>query len=172
MIGAERIEPNAPVLLIVNVPLRDIIGGQLARPGAGRKICDRPSDADDALLIGVFDHRDDQTVFEVDGDPDVDPPLDHDPIFFPSGVEDGILAQCFDRSFDHKGQVGEVKPFPPAEILFNPLPPRHERRDVDLDHGPSVGHGAGAVEHPLGDGPPHTGDREHLIAIGQGSMSR
>ena len=72
-IGAERIEPFAPVLFTVNVPPREIVR---AEPVAARALVDELAGGDrepgDRKLVGVADHRHHEAAARRDRQPDID----------------------------------------------------------------------------------------------------
>ena len=74
-IGNEIHVPDAPGLVIVNVPPARSSGPSLLGPGAARDIADRGRERAQAQAVGVADDRHDEAlVVEVDRDAEVAPP--------------------------------------------------------------------------------------------------
>ena len=85
MIGIVRLEPNQPVLSIVNVlPPKSSRRSLPARARAG-DVGDRPVQAADRELVDVADDRHQQAVVDRDRDAHVDAPLGEDALRRSSG---------------------------------------------------------------------------------------
>src|SRR5574343_238833 len=80
---------------------------QLAVAGQLGQLAGFLGDLEDALLVGVLDHRDDQAVGRVGRETDVEILLQHQVVAVERSVEFRILLQRLDASLDQEGQHGQ-----------------------------------------------------------------
>ena len=109
MIGPDAIEPSAPVLLTVNVPPGQVVHRQAALARAHRRGRALPSARPATLFWSASRTTGTTSPFgDGDGDPDVDPLLEHDALVGPARVQGRVLAEGLDHRLDEERQVGQL----------------------------------------------------------------
>ena len=84
----------------------DLVRSEFLAAGAVGYIDDGAGDAEEVLLFGLLDDRDDQAPVERDGNADVDVLVVADGVAFDRTVDDGVLAQGDDGCARDKRHVG------------------------------------------------------------------
>src|SRR5207302_10767923 len=86
----------------------DLVRSKLLSAGAVGNVNDGAGDAEEVLLLRLFDDRDDEAPLERDGDADVDVLVVTDRVAFDRAVYDGMLAQGEDGGAGDEGHVREL----------------------------------------------------------------
>ena len=107
MMGVAKTLPKLPKLVIENVPPCTSSGfNWRERARVARSTMERCR-PDDVFLVGVANHRHDQSIFQRHRDADIDFVVIDDVVAFDGRVQDGKLVNRFHRRRDHERQVGQ-----------------------------------------------------------------
>ena len=116
----------------------DFVGSELLVAGAVGDIDDGASDAEEVLLFGLLDDRDDEAPVERNGDADVDVLVVEDRFALDGGVDDGVLAQRFDGGAGDEGHEGQLHAVALLVLVLFLLAQLHDAGHVDAEGGVNV----------------------------------
>jgi hypothetical protein len=147
----------------------DVIRFQLLRARALGKVGDRAAEAEQVLLVGLFDHGNDEAAFKRHCDADVDVLAVDDVVAVERGIDDGKAPQRGDHGLGNERHIRQLRPTL-LVLGFLLLANALDGREVHVEDRVHMGGGPPAHDHVLGDLLAH--DRQRLYAVARSNRNR
>ena len=166
MIGVPKSEPKHARVRHGERAALDLLGLQPLRTGALGQVLRGAGEAEDRLLVGVLDDRDDEAPVEGHGHPEVDVLVVDDVLAVDRGVDLRKLRDRLDRGAEDERQVRQLDAVLRQELVLVLRAEPGDVRVVDLEDGRDVRRGPLREDHVLGGDPPDLGHRDDFVALG------
>src|SRR5580700_608489 len=127
------------------------VGLELLGAGALAEVADGALQSDEAALLGVLDHGNDQSPVEGYRDAEVDGRVVADVVAFHRRIDDGELAQSVNRGAREERREGQLAAGRLLELPFHLFAQLDDAGDVDFEDSVHVGAGALRHQHVLGN---------------------
>src|SRR6516225_1170993 len=129
----------------------NLFGLELLGAGALAEIGDGALQADEATLLGVLDHGDDQPPVKSNRDAQVDGRIVANVVAFDRRIDDGPLANAVHGSASEEWRKRQFCSSNLLEFSLHPLAQLHDARDVDFEDSVHMRAGAFRHHHVLGN---------------------